>query len=77
MRQPSRTDGLRGWPYIGLRQEQGERAAFARGASQLNLSTQQAGQFTADCETKAGAAVLAARAGIRLLESLEDDSLLI
>ena len=43
--------------------------------AQLNFTTQQAGQFAADRKPKAGAAVLAARAGVRLLERLKDDAL--
>ena len=45
-------------------------------AAQLDFAAQQVGQFAADRQAQAGAAVLAAGAGIGLLEGLEDDSLL-
>ena len=45
-------------------------------AAQLNLATEQAGQFAADRQPQAGAAVFAAGAGVCLLEGLEDDALL-
>ncbi len=63
-------------PDVGLRQVEREGAALARRAAQLNFAAQQAGQFAADGQAQAGAAVLAAGAGIRLLEGLEDDALL-
>ncbi len=43
----------------------------------MDFAAEQAGQLTADGETETGAAVLAAGRGIRLLESLEDDFLLL
>ena len=46
-------------------------------AAQLNLAAEQAGQLAADGEAEAGAAVLAAGAGVGLLERLEDDALLL
>ena len=61
--------------YIGLRQVERERAALVGRAAQLNFATQEACQFTANREAQTGAAVLAARAGIRLLESLKDNAL--
>ena len=65
----------RGRTNIGLRQVQRERAALARSAAQLDFAAQQAGQFAADRQTQSGSAVLAAGAGVCLLERLEDDSL--
>ena len=67
------------WPgtHIGLRQVQGEGASFTRSATQLDFATQQAGQFAADRQPQARSAVLAAGAGVGLLESLEDDALLV
>src|SRR5258708_17698525 len=46
-----------------------------RSAAQLDFSPKQARQFTADCQTKPGASVLATGTGIGLLEGLEDDAL--
>ena len=46
-------------------------------AAQLDLAAEQAGQLAADRQTEAGAAVLAAGAGVGLLEGLEDDALLL
>src|SRR5580704_13690109 len=77
VRKAGSTDDLRGWADIGLRQIKSEGTALARSASQLDFSTEEAGQFAADRETKARAAVLAAGAGICLLESFKDNSLLI
>src|SRR6185437_3280125 len=71
-----RAAGARG-PNVGLREIQREYAAGAWRALQLDLAAQQAGELAADGKSQAGAAVLAAGAGIRLLECLEDDSLLI
>ncbi len=63
------------WSDIGLRQVKGERAALAGRAAQLNFAAQQAGQFAADGQSQSGSAVLAAGAGVCLLEGLEDDAL--
>ena len=60
---------------VGLRQIESERAAGAGDAAELNFTAEQAGEFAADRKTKAGAAVLAAGAGIGLLEGFEDDAL--
>ena len=49
----------------------------ARRAAQLDLAAQQEGELAADGEAQAGAAVLAAGAGVGLLERLEDDALLL
>ena len=46
-------------------------------AAQLDLAAEQVGQLAADREAEAGAAVLAAGAGVGLLEGLEDDLLLL
>ena len=62
--------------HVGLRQVERERAALAGRAAQLNFAAQQVGQFAADGQAQAGAAVFAAGAGIGLLEGLEDDALL-
>src|SRR5271165_2315392 len=66
-----------GWAHIGLRQVKSKGASLAGGASQLNLTSQQTSQFAADRQPQPGPAVLAAGAGICLLESLEDDALLV
>src|SRR3984893_10045479 len=55
-------------PNIRLRQVESESAAPSRSAAQLDFSTQQAGELAADGEPEAGASVLAAGAGICLLE---------
>ncbi len=70
---------LQGGDRAGIpqRQVQRERAADARRAAQMNLPAEQIRQFAADRQTEAGAAVLAARARIGLLERLEDDALLL
>src|ERR1051325_1720140 len=60
---------------MGLRQEQGESTALAEGAGEANFAAEQAGDFTADGEAEAGAAVFAAGAAVGLLEGLEDDLL--
>ena len=60
---------------IGLGQVEGEGAAQPGHAAQLDLTAQQAGQLAADRQAEAGAAVLAAGAGVGLLECLEDDPL--
>ena len=65
-----------GW-HIGLRQIKGERAARAGCADQANLPAQQPGQFAADGQPKACAAVFAAGAAVGLLKRLEDDLLLV
>ena len=81
-------DSTPGWPLrfglgrrhlrdVGLRQVQGERAAHSGSALQTDLTAQQARQLAADGEAQTGAAVLAAGGAIRLLERLEDDSLLV
>ena len=62
---------------VADRQIERERAADARGAPQLNLATEQTRELAADRQAQAGATVLPARAGISLLERLEDDSLLL
>ena len=46
-------------------------------AAQLDLAAEQVGKLAADRQAEAGAAVLAAGAGIGLLEGLEDDPLLL
>ena len=68
---------VRRGPNIGLRQVQREGAALSGHAAQLNFATEQVREFAADCKTKTGAAVLAASAGICLLERLEDDALFV
>ena len=60
---------------IGLRQVERKRAAGARGAAQLDFAAQQAGQLAADSQPQAGAAVLAAGAGVGLLEGFKNDPL--
>ena len=46
-------------------------------AAQLNLAAEQAGELAADRQAEPRAAVLAARAGVGLLERFEDDPLLV
>src|SRR5258708_40172873 len=65
----------RGRTNVGLREVERECAAMPRSAAQLDFSTKQTRQFTADCQTKPGASVLATGTGIGLLEGLEDDAL--
>ena len=62
---------------IGLRHVEGEGAAFAGRAAELNFAAEEAGKFAADGEAKPGASVFAAGAGIGLLEGLEYDALLL
>ena len=59
-----------------LRQVQRERAALAGGAAEADFAAQHPGDFTADRQPQARAAVLAAGRPVRLLERLEDDLLL-
>ena len=73
----SHTNVRCGGSQISLGQIERERTAFVRRASQLNLASQQARQFPADRQSQARAAILSARAGIRLLKSLKYDSLFI
>src|ERR1700730_18110047 len=65
----------RGWTHIGLRQIECERTSLARRATQLDLATQQAGQFATDRQPQAGSTVFPAGASVCLLKCLEDDSL--
>src|SRR5215469_15862720 len=60
-----------------VRQIKGECASAARRAPELNLAAQESGKLTADRQSKACAAIFSARACIGLLESLEDDLLLL
>src|SRR6185437_8072698 len=62
--------------YLRLRQIEGERAAGAWRAAQANLAAEELRELAADRETETRAAILARRAGVRLLERLEDDALL-
>ena len=55
-----------------LRQIEGEGAADSLLAGDVELAVQQAGNFAADCQPQAGAAVTPRRAGVGLLECLED-----
>ena len=64
-------------PAYLQRQVERERAALARRAAQLDLAAEQVGKLAADRQAQAGAAVLAAGAGVGLLEGLEDDLLLL
>ena len=63
--------------HIVERQIQRESAAVALTALQANFAAEQIRQFAADRQAQARAAVLAACAGVRLLERLEDDLLLV
>ena len=60
----------------GLRHVELERAALVGGADDGDLAAQQARDFAADRQPETGAAVLATRAAVGLLERLEDDPLL-
>ena len=62
---------------VRQRQVQRERAARAGLAGEADLAAEQVRELARDCEAEAGAAVLAARACIRLLERLEDQLLLL
>src|SRR5204863_5991187 len=64
-------------PGVPERQVQGERATQPGRAPELDFPTEQVGKLAADRQAKAGASVLAAGAGIGLLERLEDDALLL
>src|SRR5580698_11434349 len=65
-----------GRPDIFDRQVKRESRTGARRAAQMNFTTEQTCQFTADGEAETGAAVLAAGRGVGLLERFEDDFLL-
>src|SRR6266581_2681699 len=62
--------------HVALRQVKREGRAGAGGARELDLATQHLGDFAADVQAQAGAAVLAAGRAVRLLECLKDDLLL-
>jgi hypothetical protein len=62
---------------VADRQVQRKRAATAGHAAQADLATQQVRELAADREAESGAAVLARRARIGLLERLEHDALFI
>jgi hypothetical protein len=64
-------------PGVVQRQVERERAALARHARELDLAAEQCRQLAADGEAEPGATVLARRAGIGLLERLEDQALLL
>ena len=64
-------------PVIVQRQVKGEGAALAMDAGELDLAAEQHRQFAADGQPEAGAAVFAGRAGVGLLEGLENESLLL
>ncbi len=68
-------DGGRRGADVGLGQVQRKCASLSGRAAELDLAAQQVGQFAADGESQSGSAVLAAGAGIGLLECLEDDPL--
>jgi hypothetical protein len=62
---------------ISQRQKQREGTATARNAAQTDLAPEQVRQLARDRQPQARAAVLTRRTGIRLLERLEDDALLL
>src|SRR5205807_2265156 len=62
---------------VSLRQVEREGTPLAGAAHQPDLAAEQARQLAADGQAEAGAAVLAARAAVGLLERLEDDLLLV
>ena len=67
----------RGRAGVVERQVEGERAALPGDADEPDLAAEQRRQLAADRQTQAGAAVLAAGAGVGLLERLEDEPLLL
>ena len=75
------TGGHRGTLVIGpgveQRQVEGERASLSVGADEFDFATEQNGQLAADGKPKARAAVFAGRSSVGLLESLEDEPLLL
>ena len=75
-RHGARAAGRVGRTDVFHRQIEREGAALARRAVQLDFAAEQVREFAADREAEAGAAVLAAGAGVGLLERLEDDLLL-
>ena len=66
-----------GWPHVRRRQIQGKRAPLARRAREPDFAAEQHRELTTDRQPKPGAAVVAAGAGVGLLECLEDESLLL
>ena len=64
-------------PGVAQRQVEREGAALAGDAREPDFAAQQRRQLAADGQAQAGAAVLAAGAGVGLLEGLEDDLLLL
>ncbi len=63
--------------HVDFRQIERERAALDRDALQVDFAAQQAGDFAADGQAQAGAAIAAAGAAVGLLEGLENDLLLV
>ena len=59
-----------------MREIQREGAAFAGHTAKFDFSSQQVGQLTADGQPQTGAAVLATRASVGLLECFENNALL-
>ena len=64
-------------PGIFQRQIQREGRALARRRAQMDFTAEQARELAADGETKPGAAIFAAGAGVGLLERFEDQLLLL
>ena len=62
---------------VAQRQVEGERAALPVDAGEPDFAAEQHGQLAADGQAEAGAAVFARRAGVGLLEGLEDEPLLL
>ena len=60
---------------VRLREVESKCAAFAKDAGELDLTPEQVGQLAADGQAQSCAAVLAAGAGIGLLESLKNNLL--
>src|SRR3954447_20862356 len=65
-----------GRPHVGERQVQSEGTTAAGNTAQADFAAQQVCQLATDGEAQSRATVFARGAGIRLLERLEDDSLL-
>src|SRR5262245_62155670 len=64
------------WANIGMGQIEHKRAARAGRAAQLDFAAEQVREFPADRQPKPGPAILAAGAGVGLLEGFKDDLLL-
>src|ERR1700674_5424699 len=69
--------GSAGRAYIGLWQVEDKGAPSTWSAPQLDFATEEAGQFATDRQPQTCSTILTAGAGVCLLESFEDDPLLV